>query len=170
MPWFGVVLRRWSTADRTAWSSTRSERFCCAEFCVQFDRKRRSWELPKGGAMIVQPRRLIRWQGRRELLVYDSSPFATARCELWEETLVWLAWRPRGTCTWVSAAGQVLPEGPSADQRAWVCTDLAPNDTYDTNLPPDWMTVREFQREPNQQDHSMALQAVQHLQHGFQRG
>ena len=82
MPWIGVVLRRWTNVDQTS-CGVRSTVHCCPEFCVEFDIKRKAWELPKGG---VQPSR-------------DTSPYATARRELWEEAGVWLQWRERGTST-----------------------------------------------------------------------
>ena len=53
MPWKGVVLRRWTNVERTS-CGDRITVHCCPEFCVQFDTKRKPWELPKGG---VQPSR-----------------------------------------------------------------------------------------------------------------
>ena len=53
MPWIGVVLRRWTNVERTS-CGDRSTVHCCPKFCVQFDTKRKAWELPKGG---VQPSR-----------------------------------------------------------------------------------------------------------------
>ena len=70
MVWFGVVLH---STD------------CPPKYCVQFDWDRQQYELPKGGAEL---RRC-----RPSTGALDTSPFTTARWELWEEAKVWLGWR-----------------------------------------------------------------------------
>ena len=157
MPWFGVILWRWSHRD---------DGTPCREYCVQFDRKRRDYELPKGGAEVLAPRRIAvpTLKGTRTWEVYDSSPFATARWELWEETGVWVGWRAEGTYTWISKTGRVLPAGPCAHQDAWLCTELhGTEDSYDTRRPPPWMTVAEFACRSRRNDHLFVLQALQTL-------
>ena len=159
MPWFGVILWRWS--DR-AWCSSGP----CREYCVQFDRKRKGYELPKGGAEVLAPRRIAvpTLEGTRMWEVCDSSPFATARWELWEETGVWVGWRAEGTYTWINKQGRVLPAGPCAHQDAWLCTELhGTEDSYDIRRPPPWMTVAEFACRSRREDHLMVLVALQAL-------
>ena len=161
MPWFGVILWRWSHrghgTERLHWRR---------EYCVQFDRRRRDYELPKGGAEVLAPRRIPvpTGKGTRTVEVYDSSPFATARWELWEETGVWVGWRAEGTYTWISTWGRVLPGGPGADQNAWLCTELSNrDDSYDTRRPPEWMNLNEFAGLSRRDDHWRVLEALQTL-------
>jgi 8-oxo-dGTP pyrophosphatase MutT (NUDIX family) len=105
MPWYGALL--WQRdADGL--------RICC-----QYDHDRRGWELPKGGHQL----------GRRASSgVPDSSPFATARHEMWEEAGVWLAWRPPGAYDWVTEKGEPLPGGPGLHQNAFIVTELSTED------------------------------------------
>ena len=152
MPWYGVVLRRWSNEDRTDWSFTATNEYCLPQFCVHYDTKRYDYELPKGGAKTTRPRRSTR--------CIDSSPFGTARCELWEETGVWLAWRGRFAYQWVSPDGRILPGGPSADSSAWLCTDLSPWDQWDMERTPVWCSVSDFEELSNREDHLRVLRAV----------
>ena len=152
MPWYGVVLRRWSKEDRTDWSFTATNEYCLPEFCVQCDTKRCDYELPKGGAKTTRPRRSIG--------CIDSSPFGTARCELWEETGVWLAWRGRFAYQWASPHGRILPGGPSADSSAWLCTDLSPWDQWDMERTLLWFSVSDFEKWSNREDHLRVLRAV----------
>ena len=152
MPWYGVVLRRWSKEDRTDWSFTATNEYCLPEFCVQCDTKRRDYELPKGGAKTTRRRHSTR--------CIDSSPFGTARCELWEETGVWLAWRGRFAYQWASSHGRILPGGPSADSSAWLCTDLSPWDQWDMERTLLWFSVSDFEEWSNREDHLRVLRAV----------
>ena len=95
----------------------------------------------------------------------DSSPFATARRELWEEAGVWIGWRPTGTYSWVTPEGGLLPTAPTLQQNAWLCVDLAAEDTRDVNrAPPRWMTVEEFAAYSWRTDHLELLRTVQFLQ------
>ena len=152
MPWYGVVLRRWSKQDRTDWSFTATNEYCLPEFCVQYDTKRYDYELPKGGAHTTRP--------RRSTGCIDSSPFGTARYELWEEAGVWLAWRGRFTYQWASSNGTILPGGPSAHSNAWLCTDLSPWDQWDMERAPLWFSVSDFEELSNREDHLRVLRAV----------
>ena len=161
MPWFGVILWRWSHrghgTERLHWRR---------EYCVEFDRKRKNYELPKGGAQVQGrgPRhiRVPTENGMRTVRVYDSSPFATARWELWEETGVWVGWRTEGTYTWISPQGSVLPGGPCGHQNAWLCTEMSNNDdSYDTRWPPKWMNLDELEVLSSRDDHYMVLEALQ---------
>ena len=88
---------------------------------MQWDVKRGQWELSKGGHRSPP-------QQRESTGSSDRSVFATARCELWEEAGVWVAWRARGTYAWLSPKGDVLPDGPAPGQNAWLCIDLWPED------------------------------------------
>ena len=104
-PWYGALLWQHDGDDL---------RVCC-----QYDHGRRGWELPKGGQEL----------GRRASSgVPDSSPFATARHELWEEAGVWLAWRPPGADDWVTQSGAPLPGGPGPQQNAYILTELRTED------------------------------------------
>lgn len=170
MPWFGVVLRRWTNEARTEWRRTRQDwSFTLAEFCVHFDYRRGVYELPKsrirmawdsspfGTAALLEQQGLLRG-------VYDSSPFGTARWALWEKTGVWVAWRAAGRYTWLSDGGELLPLGPSlqcTDGRlnggnAWVCTDLAPEDAVSgvEGHGPVWLTREEFEANSDLLDHA----------------
>ena len=128
MPWLGVILWRWNERPHgTARSHWRRE------YCVQFDRKRKMYELPKGGAKRIKPRRIPMQteNGVQMVLACDSSPFATARWELLEEaTGIWVGWRERGPYAWISRRGEVWPGVPCASPSAWLCTELRGDDTY----------------------------------------
>ena len=133
MVWHGVVLRR--ARPDTSWA-----------YCVHWDRKRAQWELPKGGAELSTARCST---GR-----VDSTPFATARCELWEEAGVWLAWRPEGTYAWLTAQGRLLPNGPAEGRSAFVCTELRPEeDCVDVHPARSWMTLARFAGSTTREDH-----------------
>ena len=87
MVWMGVILRR-RTGDKV-------------EYCVEFDKKRTQWELPKGGKEDHHQ--------RQSSGCVDASPFATARWELWEKAGVWLSWRWRHCYAWVTPIGEYQP-------------------------------------------------------------
>ena len=164
MPWFGVILWRWSL--RNHGTECRHWR---REYCVEFDRKRKNYELRKGGAQVQGrgPRhiRVPTENGMRTVQVYDSSPFATARWELWEETGVWVGWRAEGTYTWISTWGRVLPGGPGANQNAWLCTELSNNDdSYDARRPPKWMNLDEFEVLSSRTDHYRVLASIHQME------
>jgi hypothetical protein len=141
MGWFGVVLFR--------------QRLGCLEFCVHFCEKREDWELPKGGAEIHSP--------RKSSQAFDSSYFATARWELFEECNVWLAWRKEGAFQWVSKWGALLPSG-SAPERGFVCTMLQSDD--EVGIESTWMTLRDFDLRSTRKDHKTVMSALTH-RHGI---
>ena len=93
MPWYGAVV----------WSVRRQER----KYCCQWDSKRRCLELPKGG---------MRKKRRQTSGFPDSSPFATARWEMWEEAGIWLGWRRIEDFQWMQHEGHALPLGPAKGQ------------------------------------------------------
>ena len=137
MPWAGVVLWKGSGVGRL--------------FCVQFDAKRQDWELPKG-----------RFEARLRYSsgVADSSLFATARWELWEEAGVWLSWRSR--FLWVDPAGRRLKAPPRGN--AWVVTSAAPEDEVCEDFAARrWMTLVEFERHTSRRDHVALLTSVASL-------
>ena len=136
MVWAGVALRR--PRDDGSW-----------EYCVQRDLKREQWELPKGGAELRTK--------RRSTGCTDSSLFATARGELWEEAGVWLAWRPAGTYEWLSPQGEALPLGPEEGRSAFVCTELRPEDTLVAHSSRAWMTLERFAASTTRKDHVLLL-------------
>ena len=72
-------------------------------------------ELPKGAMEKVR---------RQTSAASDSSPFACARWELWEEVGIWLQWRESEDFQWVSQGGDALPQGPGPRQSAFVVTEL----------------------------------------------
>lgn len=157
MPWLGVILWRWNERPHNTGRVHKRQ-----EFCVQFDRKRQMFELPKGGAMTERPRRIPMEteNGVQIVRAYDSSPFATARWELFEETGVWVGWRARGTYAWISPRGAVLPGGPCADQSAWLYTEMRGDDLYIREREPMWMNLEEFGRLSPRDDQYRVLQAL----------
>ena len=157
MPWLGVILWRWNERPHgTACSHWRRE------YCVQFDRKRNMYELPKGGAKRIKPRRIPMQTEKGVQIVWacDSSPFATARWELFEETGIWVGWRERGSYAWISRRGEVWPGVPCASQSAWLCTELRGDDTYCPDRTPMWMNLEEFGRLSRRDDHYRLLKAL----------
>ena len=139
MPWYGAVV----------WSGNGRQRM----YCCQWDHKRRCWELPKGG--------METW--RKTSNAPDSSPFATARCELWEEAGIWLQWRQRKDFQWVSPEGVALLLGPDPRQPAFVVTELHVGEGDDEVVEccrRQWMTLEACERNLLRRDH---LQLLQHL-------
>ena len=123
MPWYGALLWQHDGDDL---------RVCC-----QYDHGRRGWELPKGGQEL----------GRRASSgVLDSSPFATARHELWEEAGVWLAWRPPGAYDWVMQTTTPLPGGPGPQQDAFILTELSTEDEQAASTHRRWLNLEECGR------------------------
>ena len=152
MPWVGVVLRRWTDEQRTDWYHRPTPTRRLPEFCVEYEDGnsggRSGWELPKGGMSQADP-----------------DHFAAARRELWEETGVWLGWRPAGTFAWVNSEGWGIAGNPAREQNAWLCVDLEASDTRDGERPPPrWMTVDEFEAFSWRSDHQRLLQRVQYIQ------
>ena len=151
-PWFGMVLRRWTNESQTQWRHAESAICWRPQFCVEFDHERGSLELPKGRT---------RGTYRTGACASDRSPFGTARWALWEKTGVWVAWRAAGTYTWHSDRGQILPLGPSLEyprENAWVCTDLAPEDTLgEAGHRRMWLTMAEFEMTSDRLDHLRVL-------------
>jgi len=139
MTWAGVVL----------WCVVNGAR----KYCVQLDRKRGGWELPKGGEELVRPRTST---GRT-----DSSLFATARAEFWEEAGVWLGWRDSGTFMWASPTGNHLTHGAQTGQGAYVCTQQAEHDEVQYHSQRSWMTIDEFSRRSTRDDHVRLLQRIE---------
>ena len=74
----------------------------------------------------------------------DSSPFATARWELWEECGVWLTWRQNEEFEWI------YPKQGHPD--AFVYTRLRDNDEIKVRPNVEWMTVGEFSKASGRQD------------------
>ena len=143
MGWIGIVLSR---RDE---NSTKAPRYC-----VQFDKKRKGWELPKGGPELARP--------RLSTGCIDSSPFATGRGELWEEAGGWLAWREPGFYTWVSPTGSTLTSTPAKCQSAFLCTELCETDVVVPNWRRrDWMTLQQFAARSMRLDHVELLQRLQ---------
>ena len=135
MVWFGVIL--WRQGEKSL------------EFCVEWDCKRKDWELPKGGAQLKRPRRSTR--------CIDSSAFSTARNELWEECEVWLAWREEYAFEWVTSRGCVLSSGPFAGS-AFVCTMLQSDD--EVGRKSKWQTLKKFTECSRRRDHKLLLRHV----------
>jgi hypothetical protein len=140
MPWYGALLWQHDGNDL---------RICC-----QYDHGRRGWELPKGGQ---EPRR------RASSGVPDSSPFATARHEMWEEVGVWLAWRPPGAYDWVTQKGAPLPWGPGPQQDAFVVTKLRTEDEQAVSTHRRWINLEECGRRLRSDHLSVALRQVVEL-------
>ena len=141
MPWVGVILCQW----------VQQVRF----YCIVWDPKREHWELPKGGAELNTPRRTTN--------TVDSSPFATARGELWEEAGIWLGWRNWDAFAWLGKYGKLLTHGLRRDMCGWVYTRRCDHDIvqYDSSERV-WMTLDEYCSEPRRrQDHVDLLACVE---------
>ena len=138
MPWYGAVV----------WSVRRQER----KYCCQWDSKRRCLELPKGG---------MRKKRRQTSGFPDSSPFATARWEMWEEAGIWLGWRRIEEFQWMQHDGHALPLGPAKGQSAFVVTEFQDAEDYvaDCNSR-HWLTLKECERMGLRPDHLQLLQRL----------
>ena len=138
MPWYGAVV--W-------WVDGQERKYCC-----QWDPKRKCLELPKGGMKKVR---------RQTSRVPDSSPFATARWELWEEAGIWLGWRRIEDFQWIQRGGHSLPLGPAARQSAFVVTKFQDAGDYvaDCNSR-QWLTLKECERMGLRPDHLQLLQRL----------
>ena len=123
MAWVGVILTVWIQQVRL--------------YCIVWDQKRKCWELPKGGAELNSPRMTTN--------TIDSSPFATARGELWEEAGIWLGWRNWDTFAWLGKYGKLLTRGLKEDRCGWVYTRLCDHDIVQDDRPDrQWMTFEEY--------------------------
>ena len=138
MPWYGAVV----------WSVDGQER----KHCCQWGSKRRCLELPKGGMKKVR---------RQTSGVPDSSPFATARWELWEEAGIWLGWRRIEDFQWIRRGGHALPLGPAAGQSAFVVTELQDaEDCVADCCSRHWLTLEDCKRRSLRSDHLRLLQSL----------
>jgi len=94
----------------------------------------------------------------------DSSPFATARWELWEEAGIWLQWRQSENFQWVSyPGGSALPLGPAPRQPAFVVTELHVGEDDDEVVDcrrRQWMTLEECERTRLRSDHLQLLRSL----------
>ena len=138
MPWYGAVV----------WSVDGQER----KYCCQWDSKRRCLELPKGGMKKV----------RRQTSGFpDSSPFAIARWELWEEAGIWLGWRRIEDFQWMRRGGHALPLGPAAGQSAFVVTEFQDaEDCVADCCSRHWLTREDCKRRRLRSDHLRLLQRL----------
>ena len=127
MAWVGVILCR-ALAEVQL-------------YCFEWDEKRQRWELPKGGAELMEPRP---WPSTGYV---DSSPFATARAELWEEAGIWLEWREWGSFAWLDRYGNVLIRGLEEGRSGWLYTRAQENDTVIHHASRTWMTLEEYRRQ-----------------------
>ena len=92
--------------------------------------------------------------------VPDSSPFATARRELWEEAGLWLEWRQRGEFHWVSRDAVPLIQGPGPHQSAFLVTQLQEGDREVDHLRRAWMTLEECAAQGLRRDHLQLLREL----------
>ena len=109
-------------------------------------------ELPKGG---------MRKKRRQTSGFPDSSPFATARWEMWEEAGIWLGWRRIEEFQWMQHDGHALPLGPAKGQSAFVVTKFQDAGDYvaDCNSR-QWLTLKECERMGLRPDHLHLLQRL----------
>ena len=135
MAWVGVVLCRAILFLRL--------------YCFHWDKKRQQWELPKGGAELTDP--------SSSTGSVDSSPFATARGELWEEAGIWLEWREENTFAWLDKYGNVLNHGLEEGKSGWIYTRVQENDTFIYHADRIWMTLEEYRMEPLRRDDHVDL-------------
>ena len=91
----------------------------------------------------------------------DSSPFATARWEMWEEAGIWLGWRRIEEFQWMQHDGHALPLGPAKGQSAFVVTEFQDAEDYvaDCNSR-HWLTLKECERMGLRPDHLQLLQRL----------
>ena len=123
MPWVGLILCHYVDYHRI--------------YCFQLDGKRRIYELPKGGAALTRP--------RRSTGTIDSSPFATARAEMWEEAGIWVGWRHWTMFKCLDRKGVVLQQGLDQDSSGWIYTTLQPNDIVTDHYPTRcWTTLDKY--------------------------
>ena len=135
MAWVGVILCRALLELRL--------------YCFQWDEKRKQWELPKGGAELTEP--------RSSTGCVDSSPFATARGELWEEAGIWLEWREWGKFSWLGKYGNVLSHGLEEGKNGWMYTMVQDNDSMIDHAGRAWMTLEEYRLHSWRRDDHVAL-------------
>ena len=140
MAWVGVILCQVLTGLTT--------------YCVEWDDKRKKWELPKGGAELRQP--------RDSTGSVDSSPFATARAELWEEAGIWLAWREMANFACLGQHGNLLTNGLEENRNGWIYTTIQENDTVIEHSNRTWMTLEEYRTERfRRQDYVKLLERIE---------
>ena len=151
--WFGVILWRRRPDGIT-------------KYCVQVDSKRSTGvELPKGGVRNLQSRQAPPHSSGCK----DTSAFATARWEMWEETGIWLAWREVGTFRWVNKRGHSIQEPVnfwSGTRSAYVVTefqDWMDECSYhkDHLYRRRWMTSDEFNLYSKRHDHKEVLACLE---------
>ena len=109
-------------------------------------------ELPKGG---------MRKKRRQTSGFPDSSPFATARWELWEEAGIWLGWRRIEDFQWMRHGGHALPLGPAEGQSAFVVTEFQDaEDCVADCCSRHWLTLEDCERRRLRSDHMQLLQRL----------
>ena len=136
MPWYGAVV----------WGGDGQREYCCQWGC-----RRGCWELPKGGLELVR---------RASSGLPDSSPFATARWELWEEAGLWLSWRARADFRWVSQNAEPLALGPGQQQSAFVVTKLQDGDLMVPHPNQAWLTLEQCGVQRLRPDHLRLLRQL----------
>ena len=146
MPWVGLIL-------------CQHIRQHCV-YCFQLDGKRRNFELPKGGAELARP--------RRSTGSIDSSPFATARAEMWEEAGIWVGWRHWTMFKCLNSRGVVLQQGLDRNTNGWIYTRLGDNDIAIDPYPArSWMTLDQYcSLDSYRPDHARVLAQVEADLHG----
>ena len=138
MPWYGAVV-----------SSVREQE---RKYCCQWDSKRKCLELPKGG---------MSKKSRQTSGFPDSSPFATARWEMWEEAGIWLGWRRIEEFQWMQHDGHALPLGPAKGQSAFLVTEFLDAEDYEVDCNSrHWLTLKECERRGLRSDHLRLLQRL----------
>jgi len=180
--WKGcVVFRRHHREEQIKSQALEQERehdaVTVIEFCVVLDRKRRLWEIPKGGMVIGG--------GGSKC---DASGYDTAVREVWEEAGLYITDRraPRGAptfMTWVDQNGNILSEREGSCDKyrpAWMVTEFRHGDRMvaplasgkykfdspdgpvtlefvDPALARAWMTASDFWAVSPRDDHSKVL-------------
>ena len=140
MAWVGVILCQVLTGLTT--------------YCVEWDDKRKKWELPKGGAELTRR--------RSSTGSVDSSPFATARAELWEEAGIWLEWREMANFACLGQHGKLLTYGLEENRNGWIYTTIQDNDTMIEHSNRTWMTLEEYRKERfRRQDYVELLEKIE---------
>ena len=147
MVWVGVILFK----VLPAWKGHPPLKL----YCFEWDTKRGNWELPKGGAELTKP--------RFSTGCVDSSPFATARAELWEETNIWLGWRDWGSFHWLDAKGEVLWDGFLGNENGRLYTEIEKKDnTGIADSRVQWLSLEEYRKVPERRnDHVDLLECVE---------
>ena len=147
--YFGVLLKGHTDAPRNPLFIVQGNG---PEVCCVWDDKRGAehgrYELPEGGAELERP---------RACGYVDTSPFATARNELWEEAGIWIGWRQRADYYWVDTKGKQLAGDPPWTTAAFLVTTFFDRDVITPHEDRKWLELHQC-KPMLRQDHRHIVQ------------